>query len=316
MQRRAFLGLTGGFIFSASGAPLFGADMKTPYRLDTGCPVPDPFCLRHGDTWFLVGTQHVRGDEDRRYRMFSSTDLKEWKDLGAVLARPEYEGSREANYWAPEIMERGGKFYLYYTSDSFGINERRFVRVAVSDRIDGPYLDSGETLVKLPSIDGHPFYVAPGDGRLFYTGNEGNPHVGQLLVDRFISPAELADEPRKVFPEETLPWEEGAFVIRQDGAFYLFSSMGNWRDGSYHALVARSESIDGPWRRLPGKDGKPYKLLETVEGQWGPGHNSVFRGPDGSWWICYHAWDREKTGRYPWVAPITWDNRGYPVVEQ
>lgn len=317
MQRREFLDLAGTpLLFVAFGASLPASKAKhTPYRLATGCPVADPFCVKRKEGWYLVGTQHARGIENRRFSLFFSPDLREWQDLGPVLVRPEYEGSSKANYWAPEFVEYGGKFYFYYTSDSFGDPERRFVRVATADWIRGPYTDSGAKLVEKPSIDGHPHFVTPNEGYLFYCGNEGNPHVGQLLLDRFVSPTKLQNEPRRVFPDEIVEWEEGPFVIEQMGTYYLFSSMGNWRDGSYHVRVARAKSISGPWERLR-QDGAPYKLLQTVEGQWGPGHNSAFRGPEGAWWICYHAWDRNRTGRYPWIAPIHWDSRGYPVVQQ
>ena len=317
MQRRAFLDLAGGSILTAAlpARPPGRRAKQTPYRLATGCPVADPFCVRWKDGWYLVGTQHARGIEDRLFSLFFSPDLRAWQDLGPVLTRPQYEGSGEANYWAPEFAENRGRFYFYYTADSFGDPERRFVRVARADRVTGPYVDSGERLVEKPSIDGHPHFVTPEEGRLFYCGNEGNPHAGQLLVDRFVSATKLEDRPRKVFPDEIVEWEEGPFVIEQIGSYYLFSSMGNWRDDTYHVRVARSSNIDGPWQRLR-QDGAPYKLLRTVEGQWGPGHNPVFHGPDGAWWVCYHAWDRERTGRYPWAAPLSWDSRGYPVVQQ
>jgi len=289
--------------------------IRLPTRLATGCPVADPFCVKAKEGWYLIGTQHARGIEDRLFSLFFSPDLQAWRDLGPVLARPAYEGSAKANYWAPEFVEREGTFYFYYTADSFGDPERRFVRVATSERLGGLYIDSGGRLVDKPSIDGHPHFIGARDGYLFYCGNEGNPHVGQLLVDRFISPVKLENKPRKVFPAETVEWEEGPFVIRHLGSYYLFSSMGNWRDGTYHVRVARAESITGTWERLMEK-GAPYRLLRSVEGQSGPGHNSVFRGPDGEWWICYHAWDSAKTGRHPWAAPIRWDSRGYPRVHQ
>lgn len=317
MQRREFMILAGGsaltVAFQSRGSE--SPARLTPYRLATGCPVADPFCVRREKGWYLVGTQHARGIDDRRFTMFFSPDLLAWQDLGPILMLPQYEGSSRGNFWAPEFVEIAGSFYFYYTADSFGDPERRFVRVARAGSVTGPYADSGERLVDQPSIDGHPYFVTPEEGRLFYCGNEGNQHVGQLLTDRFVSPSRLEKKPRRVFPDETVEWEEGPFVIEQMGAYYLFSSMGNWRDGSYHVRVARSKTIDGPWQRLQ-QDGVPYRLLQTTEGQWGPGHNSVFRGPDGSWWVCYHAWDRARTGRYPWVAPIVWDDRGYPVVHQ
>lgn len=92
--------------------------------------------------------------------MFFSADLRIWRDLGLVLVRPDYEGSGRANYWAPEFIEHGGKFFFYYTADSFGDPERRFVRVACGDRVEGLYADSGEKLVEEPSVDGYPHFVS------------------------------------------------------------------------------------------------------------------------------------------------------------
>ena len=299
LSRRELLAAAAASLPAHAGPPL----SRLPARLATGSPVPDPFCLRGADGWYLTGTNHPRGVADRRFSLYFSPDLREWRSLGPMLVRPEYEGSAKGNYWAPEFLEHGGTHYLYYTADSFGDPERRFVRVATSGRLAGPYADSGARLVSQPSIDGHPYFVTPGEGWLFYCGNEGNPHVGQLLVDRFVSPTGLANEPRKVFPGETVPWEEGPFVIRHLGFYYLFSSMGNWRDGTYHVRAARSKSIEGPWERLL-ENGAPYRVLRNAGEQAGPGHNSIFRGPDGAWWICYHAWDPARTGRYPWAAPI------------
>jgi arabinan endo-1,5-alpha-L-arabinosidase len=310
LNRRTFLSLAGAAIAAAPDhSP---AQHSRAYQLATGCPIADPFCVKLRDAWYVVGTQHTRGVEDRRFTLFRSTDLRAWEDLGPVLVRPDYEGSTRANYWAPEFAERGGRYYFYYTSDSFGNPERRFVRVAVADSVRGPYVDSGKPLVDKPSIDGHPYFPAGEQAQLFYCGNEGNPHVGQLLVDGLLDPLTMEHKPRKVFPDETVEWEEGPFVIRHADSYFLFSSMGNWRDGSYHIRVARSKKITGPWERLRRK-GEPYRLLVTREGQWGPGHNSVFTGPDGNWWICYHAWDKARTGRYPWVSPLRWEGDGFPV---
>ncbi len=317
MIRREFLVLAGGSVIAP--ALVAGANparvASKARRLATGCPIADPFCIRRADGWYLTGTQHAAGIEDRRFSLFHSPDLEHWTDLGPVLVRPDYEGSNRANYWAPEFTEIAGKYYFYYTSDSFGDPERRFVRVARSDHIRGPYVDSGAKLVDQPSIDGDPYFETPESGYLFYCGNEGKPHMGQLLVDRFVSPLKLENRPKRVFPNENVEWEEGPFVIRRNGFYYLFSSMGNWRDGSYHVRVAHAEKITGPWKRFE-RNGAPYKLLQTVEGQWGPGHNSVFRGPDDKWWICYHAWDKGRSGRYPWVARIEWDDSGFPSVSQ
>jgi len=78
------------------------------------------------------------------------------------------------------------------------------------------------------------------------------------------SPVQLAGKPKKLFPEETLTWEEGGFVVRLGDSFILFSSQGNWRDGSYHVLAARAEKLtSGNLRTRASK-----KTLEQLAMGW------------------------------------------------
>ena len=53
-------------------------------------------------------------------------------------------------------------------------------------------------------------------------------------------------------------------------------------------------------------------VLRSSDQQIGPGHNSLFEGPGGQTYICYHAWDKGHTGRYAWVAPLEWD-KDFPL---
>ncbi|OGF98962.1 MAG: hypothetical protein A2Z86_03550 [Candidatus Glassbacteria bacterium GWA2_58_10] len=321
MQRKEFLlGAAGAAISLASTAQLIGGaqvNMDSAFKLQTGQALADPCLLNAGDSYYLIGTGQSRRPRESglAFDLYQSPDLLSWKNLGPVLKLPEFEGSREGNYWAPEILPFGGKFYLYYTADSFGNPEKRFVRVALAERIEGPYEDSGQKLTAEPSIDGHPAYANPAEGYLFYTGNEGNRNVGQLMVDRLITPLQTANEPVKVFPEETVPWEEGPFTWQHGGSTYLFTSMGNWRDGSYHILVSRADKTGGPFQRLTRADGNANVLATHEAEQSGPGHNSIFSGPGGKTFICYHAWDSGHTGRYPWAAPLEWVD-GFPVAKQ
>ena len=55
-------------------------------------------------------------------------------------------------YWAPEVAEHDGKYYLYYAGNCK-------MRVAVSDHPAGPFKDVGTILFPDEpfSIDGHPY---------------------------------------------------------------------------------------------------------------------------------------------------------------
>lgn len=316
MDRRKFLLTAAAAGFATVGSLEAGKEttIKNSFRLDVGHQLPDPFCIRWQDAWYLTGTHSTRrSGNGPLYDMYRSTDLHCWTHLGPILEFPVYEGSDRANYWAPELLAHQGKFYLYYTADSNGDPFKRYVRLAVADSIDGPYRDQGLKLTAQPSIDANPNWTAGGEGWMFFTGNEGNEHVGQILVDRLISPGKPAGEARKVFPDETVSWEEGAFLVPHAGRYYLFTSMGNWRDGSYHLLLSVAERPQGPFVRLTDEEDSPLVILKSHAGRLGPGHNSVFQGPDGVPYICFHAWDQEHTGRYPYVAPLKFKGGRFEV---
>ena len=123
MDRRNFfitssLGLVAaGLAGAASGEERMQAAKS--FRLDIGGPLPDPLCVRHEGAWYLTGTHSTRRDPDGAvYDMYRSEDLHTWTPLGPVLEFPVYDGSDNANFWAPELLIHEGKFYLYHTADS------------------------------------------------------------------------------------------------------------------------------------------------------------------------------------------------------
>lgn len=74
----------------------------------------DPYILKASDGfYYMIGTGGVRDG----FKMYSSADLKEWKDEGRI-----YQGNTEsswnvANFWAPELYEIDGRFYLLFSAD-------------------------------------------------------------------------------------------------------------------------------------------------------------------------------------------------------
>src|SRR5690554_7643692 len=117
---------------------------ETEYRFDNPLPVEfgDPSSLKASDNnYYMIGTGGVRDG----FKMYSSGDLKEWKDEGRI-----YQGNTDsswcvANFWAPELYEHEGKFYLFYSADwrENPTNELENFRigVAVADNPTGPYTD-------------------------------------------------------------------------------------------------------------------------------------------------------------------------------
>ena len=75
----------------------------------------DPYVLLASDgIYYMYGTG---GGAVDGFSVYSSPDLVNWKAEGQVF-RGNIPGSwGVANFWAPEVYERGGKFYMLYSAD-------------------------------------------------------------------------------------------------------------------------------------------------------------------------------------------------------
>lgn len=99
----------------------------------------DPFILHASDgKFYMYGTSGNNG-----FKTYSSDDLVYWKDEGIV-----YEGATSNSwtvdcFWAPEVYERDGKYYLFFSSnwkDNPTKELENFrIGVAIADKPTGPF---------------------------------------------------------------------------------------------------------------------------------------------------------------------------------
>lgn len=286
----------------------------------------DPFAWYARGSWWAVGTgSHRAREAGRAFSLMRSSNLVEWQPLEPVLNRlPAHFGE---DYWAPEVAEHEGRFYLYY---SVGRGDQgHHLRVALADQPEGPYLDRGP--LTLPeqgfAIDGHPFRDDDGAWYLYYARDflDGSRPGTSLVVDRLNAMTELAGEPRVVL-RPNADWQrfqrsrhiyggvhdwhtlEGPFARRRNGKVWCLFSGGNWQNDSYGVDFAVADHPLGPYTATPVL--RP-RTLGTIPGKvLGPGHNSVVAGPDGRDWIVYHAWDAEMTARRMCIDPLEWTEQG------
>jgi len=118
-----------------------GLDVAQP-RLEH--ELADPFVLKWNGQYFV----YFSGSPIVAYQ---STDLVHWDLVGPVLQASDSPNAwNQIDVWAPEVVYRNGKFYMYYTasrkSDDWRVGEMaRRIGVAVSDSPRGPFVDSGKT---------------------------------------------------------------------------------------------------------------------------------------------------------------------------
>jgi beta-xylosidase len=127
-----------GFILPSCNQKQSELQFNNPLPVEFG----DPYILKaSGKMYYMVGTKGVRDG----FKMYSSVDLKEWNDEGRIFQGNTDTSWCVANFWAPELYEQDGKFYLFYSADwrenSTNELENFRIGVAVSDHPTGRYTD-------------------------------------------------------------------------------------------------------------------------------------------------------------------------------
>lgn len=72
---------------------------------------PDPSVIRVGTDYWATATTSQWAPI---FPLLHSTDLVNWRMAGAVFQAPPAWSA--GSYWAPEIAQDGGRFYVYYTA--------------------------------------------------------------------------------------------------------------------------------------------------------------------------------------------------------
>jgi GH43 family beta-xylosidase len=324
MSRSLLLAL----ILLASTTPSL-AEGPTPYSNpvlgDPRRPVADPFVLKWNGEYYLYAT----GDPVQAYR---STDLVHWKPLGGVLAASkDPKAWNQAELWAPEVVYREGKFYLYYTatrkSSDWKVSEaERRVGVAVAESPTGPFVDAGKPVTKTWAIDGTVFKDPDGgQEHLFYSYvDETKLRGAAIVVDRLTDFSAAAGKPALV-TRGTEAWEdrdgdpsngsvrytnEAPVVVKRLGRYLLMYSGGAWDLSTYAVGFASSDKLPRGGLTGPGwrKPGPPFlrgtRLVEA------PGHHSLVKAPNNVDDICVHHARvvpfADATDRLPFVARLYW----------
>ena len=296
--------------------------------------VPDPSVKKFGDYYYCFGTTADRRLPDGRiFTALRSHDLVHWEKLGGALTLPS--NNTNYQYWAPEIAENNGIYYLYYAMG--GVEPEHFqIRVGISNHPQGPFFDSGAVLKDCSTnrftIDPYPFRDDDGQWYLFYACNfpydSPGLHPGTgIMVDRLVNMTQLAGDCHVVVRaahdwtlfeanrrmdvyDKTFNWHtiEGPCVVKHDGKYYCFYSGANWQTPRYGVDYVVADNPLGPY----SAGGDHARVLHGIPKQvFGPGGNNVVTGPDGKTdYIVYHAWNHQMTRRQLCIDKLEWTADG------
>ena len=269
-------------------------------------PLADPFIMLYNNVYYAYGTGAADGIE-----LYTSSDLKEWqKESKLALHKDDTWANRW--FWAPEVYHINGKFYMYFSADEH-------IGVAVADSPFGPFVQT----VKKPMIEGEKTI----DNTLFIDDN-GKAY---LYFDRFndglnIWVAELEDDLQTIRMETLTPcihvsqaWEEvwprvneGAFITKHKGIYYLTYSGNSYESPFYGIGFATATSPMGPWTKY-----EHNPILQKPDALVGVGHSAMFRDKAGQLKIVFHAhYDQTKIHpRGMYIADVTFTNDEMPVMQ-
>ncbi|NEA64781.1 family 43 glycosylhydrolase [Streptomyces sp. SID12488] len=236
----------------------------------------DPNIVRFGDTFYIYPTTDgFEGWSGTQFKAYSSTDLVHWKDHGVILDLGPDISWADSRAWAPAMEEKNGKYYFYFCADAN-------IGVAVSDSPTGPFKDAlGKPLLKAGDHPGQmidPAVFTDDDGQSYLYWGNGRAYVVPLNADM------VSFDTSKITDITPSNYNEGSFVIKRNGTYYLMWSENDTRDENYQVAYATGSSPTGPWTKRGVILQKDLSL-----GIKGTGHHSVVHVPNtDDWYIVYH----------------------------
>ncbi len=268
---------------------------------------PDPSICRVGDDYYLVTSsfEYFPG-----IPVFRSRDLVNWRQIGHALTRPgqlPLQGAKNSHgIWAPTLRFHDGRFYLVSTNTTLGGN---FLVTATDPA--GPWSDP--VMLDQDGID--PSLLFDG-GRVYLTTSENRQSEIDPVTGRRLS------DVRVIWPGTGGGYMEAPHLYRIGGWYYLIVAEGGTGRG-HMVSIARSRDPWGPFTACPrnpilsnrGFAGQPLQCA---------GHGDLVEAHDGTWWMVFLG-IREVPGLFPrvhtlgretFIAPVTWDADGWPVVNQ
>jgi alpha-N-arabinofuranosidase len=286
---------------------------------------PDPaLCKANGQFYLTTSTfAYFPG-----LPIFTSNDLVSWKQIGNAMDRPsqmklEGLGISRGNF-APGISFHDGTFYVICTLADAGGN---YIVTATDPA--GPWSEP----YFLPEVDGiDPSIVF--DGEKTYIVYNSIPPENKSLYSghRTIRMVEFDRDNMKVVSDNKIivnggtdlskepVWIEAPHIYYINDYYYLMCAEGG--TGPQHSeVIFRSKDVWGPyeaWDKNPiltQRDLDPSRANPVTTA----GHADMVQMDNGDWWAVFLAvrpyeGNYFNTGRETFLAPVTWTEDGWPVI--
>jgi len=290
---------------------------------------PDAFVLPYGGNFLAYST-----NDGPNVPLAMSKDLVHWSFVGDPATGKQRDAvpklgswAKPGFTWAPEVLQLGQKYLLYYTASDRRENAQ-CIGVAVANDPYGPFVDnSPEPIVCQTKLGGSidPDAFRDSDGKLYlYFKNDGNRvHARTSLWGQALSQDGLSvtGDPVELVKDDQ-GWEdrviEAPTMVRSPAGYELFFSGGffGWRpeEGGLSPYAIGYASCAGPLGPCTSAQENPilHSFNDREAGCLsGPGHQSIFTVGTHTL-MSFHAWAatsgcrKEDDRRYLYIAPLFW----------
>jgi arabinoxylan arabinofuranohydrolase len=259
-----------------------------------------PHVMPDGRMWMVTSVDSEEGGgypTMHKYHTFSSTDMVTWQDHGEIFniddVMPRDVKKQDWALWAPDMIYRNGKYYLYYPiwihhTDSVRPNGKEgrvvtsYIGVAVSDAPDKRFKVLKSKIEGTSGID--PAVFADDDGSVYLLwGHQKMAKLKDNMMELETKPVDLN--------LGTERFMEAIWMHKRNGRYYIsyHTKYGNKidkenpddsnRDKSEIAY-SYADNINGPYQyggtvnyelgvhvndgpKLPGKNYVPWRLTQS-----------------------------------------------------
>lgn len=295
---------------------------------------PDAFVLPSGSQFIAYST-----NDGPNVPMAISSDLVNWRFVGDSSGKRDAlpklgAWAKEGFTWAPEVLQVGSHYLLYYTASDRKRNAQ-CIGVAVASDPAGPFADErADPIVCQAALGGSidPDAFRDLDGKLYlYFKNDGNRvHERTSLWGQALSLDGLSVTGQPVqLLEDDQAWEqhvvEAPTMVLSPAGYELFFSGGffGWRpeEGGLSPYAIGYASCAGPLGPCTAARDNP--ILHSFNDRQagclsGPGHQSIFKVATRTF-MSFHAWEANSgcrkvdDNRYLYIAPLFW-KEGKPQI--
>ena len=241
--------------------------------------------------YYMYGTTALVKDSiaaKNTFMVYRSRDLENFEDPKVIFDGGKSKFWADRDFWAPELHEYNGKFYLFGSCKADG--KHRATHIFVCDTPDGEFLPLTEEPIT-PSdwecLDGT-FWVESGKPYIVFSHEWTQVGDGEIWAMELTEDLKAAaGEPFMLFRASDNPnvselrgksgkyVTDGPFLYREDGVLKMLWS--SFYKGRYLVLEAWSEALDGEWKH----GGSRF--------DFDGGHAMLFKKLDGTRMISLHA---------------------------